>query len=209
MAEMNFWFLLICTFTKAQIVWTSVPTNSVADLRIQGVAGGTVKFCEGGPQKLVHLVIHVKYGIPPWRINVVRNKTVFEKIIVESNNGLRQSTFSGSYILNTTVPGEYSLDQLFDNHSCPGNVSLSKIYIEAHPLPSAFFDQKSSAICLGDTQHDVKLILNGFPPFKAVFTPLGGFARDSGTRILSIQYDSAGPQGIPRFDAAGLRKCML
>ena len=184
--------------------WTSPTSNAFGDLRFLESTTRTMELCEGGSKNIAFIQVDIKSGVPPWKLEVLRNGNVYEKIEIKQEH--RRTTLgsevSGSHILNTTVPGEFSLGQLWDSNSCRGNVSFAKLSVNIHPIPMANFEPTNSSIC---HQSDYpKLFLSGSPPFKVVFSAMELSDGDISKRSFSVTFYSPGSQKLPQFPFAGM-----
>ena len=157
--------------------WSAPTVSASATLELVGSRKGREEFlCEGGVKSSALLKITVQDGIPPWRVGVLRDGELFEKLQIEQQGMWVLNAFAASHIVNTTAPGVYTLGQLCDAHFCNGTVASTAIVVSVRQAPAAHLEQACSAVCLGNGTGGgappPRLLLSGAPPFSVTFSPL-------------------------------------
>jgi hypothetical protein len=190
------------------IEWSAPTVSASATLELVGSRKGREEFlCEGGSKSTALLKVSVQDGIPPWRISVMRDGELFEKLRIEQQGmfGGVLNSYGASHVLNTSTPGVYSLGQLCDAHFCNGTVSTAAITVSVRQAPSAQFEPSCSAICLGNGTGFAppRLQLAGMPPFSITFSPLDRGDKERAQESVTRRFDREGLHDLAAFPAAG------
>lgn len=159
------------------------------------------------------LKVSVQDGVPPWRISVLRDGKLFEKLRIEQQGmfGGVLNSYSASHVINTSTPGVYSLGQLCDAHFCNGTVSTTSIAVSVRQAPSAQLEPSCSAICLGNgtSLSPPRLHLAGMPPFSITFSPLDRGDKERAQESATRRFDRDGLHDLVAFPAAGTAAAAL
>jgi hypothetical protein len=155
--------------------WSSPRSGPSANLEFSGSIRGFQEdfVCYGGTKESTAFQINVQDGVPPWRVTVLRDESLYARIKIE-----KQGMFgafrpqSASYVFNTTLSGKYRLDRLCDSHFCNGTITSAPLSVVVKEVPTAIIRPCCLEICLNNSDIKPKIRLNGSPPFSATFSPM-------------------------------------
>eukprot|EP00285_Hemiselmis_virescens_P009328 CAMPEP_0173408586 /NCGR_PEP_ID=MMETSP1356-20130122/70087_1 /TAXON_ID=77927 ORGANISM="Hemiselmis virescens, Strain PCC157" /NCGR_SAMPLE_ID=MMETSP1356 /ASSEMBLY_ACC=CAM_ASM_000847 /LENGTH=697 /DNA_ID=CAMNT_0014369921 /DNA_START=50 /DNA_END=2139 /DNA_ORIENTATION=+ len=215
MTRFLLWLVFVLSFQAGSSQWLSSwieiePTLASASLR-----AGNVSLCDGSRAQLS---IAVRGGAGPWRVEVLRDGTVFALVTLEPRPmQLFPAIFakqdseraSASTTIDISVAGSYRLNRVCDLHYCNGTVTNASFDLSFNTPPTAAITPQHTLICATGSGGSMtpsagspplpRLRLAGTPPLVITLTLVG-----DPTTTVAMRYNTEGEHDLPPLPSGGL-----